>query len=193
MKDVNTMGMSQEASLVAHKSQDIPLGMIDYFHVTCYDVDGNFKWKETIKNLVTNEGLSFVIQTCFTGADLKPTNGFVGLKDTGAPAAGDESQRLPNNSPLAWAEYTEYDGATRPTLVLAAEASQSTDNSASVAVFTIASPAPDVFGVFVVDDATKGGASPATVLYGVGDFASAKVVDANDTLNVTVTLSAASA
>ena len=93
----------------------------------------------------------------------------------------------------AWTEYTEYDEVTREILTLASEASQSTNNSASVASFTIESPAPDVYGVFVVDANAKGTNTSATVLYGVGDFGAAKVVDPNDTLNVTVTLSAASA
>lgn len=191
MKDISAMGMNQEANLVSNKTQSVNLGMIDYFHVECRDADGNFKWKETIKNLVTNQGLSFVIQTCFTGQDAKPTNWYVGLKDTGAPAAGDAAASLPSVG--AWTEYTEYSEGTRPVLTLANEASQATNNSASPAAFTIASPAPDVFGVFVVDANVKGANTSATVLYGVGDFGAQKVVDPNDTLNVTVTLSAASA
>lgn len=191
MKDISTMGMSQKASVVGNKTQEVTLGMIDYFHVECLDAEGNFKWKETIKNLVTNQGLSFVIQTCFTGQDAKPTNWYVGLKDTGSPAAGDAAASLPSVG--NWTEYTEYSEGTRPVLTLANEASQATNNSASPAAFTIASPAPDVYGVFVVDANAKGANTSATVLYGVGDFASAKVVDPADTLNVTVTLSAASA
>ena len=192
MKDIQEMGMSQEATVTRNKQSDVTIGMIDYFDVTCYDCNGNFKWEDRIHNLVTNEGLSFVIQTCFTGADTKPTNWFVGLKNTGAPAAGDTATELPGTT-MNWTEYEDYDAAIRPTLTLAAEAAQSTNNSASVAAFTIASPAADVYGVFVVDDDTKGANTGATVLYGVGDFGAAKVVDPNDTLNVTVTLSAASA
>jgi hypothetical protein len=191
MKDINTMGMAQEASIVSSKGINPKLGMIDYFDVTCYDGEGNFKWEERIHNLVTNQGLSFVIQTCFTGQDAKPTNWFVGLKATGSPAAADAATSLPSVG--AWTEYEDYDAGVRPTLTLANEASQATDNSASVAAFTIASPAGDVYGVFVVDSNAKGTNTSATVLYGVGDFGAAKVVDPNDTLNVTVTLSAASA
>jgi hypothetical protein len=191
MKDVSSMGMGQEASVTSNKSENVQLGMIDYFHVECLDADGNFKWKETIKNLVTNEGLSFVVQTCFTGADTKPTDWFVGLKDTGAPAAGDASTDLPSVG--NWVEYTEYSESVRQTLTLNAETAQATDNVGNVAAFTIVSPDPDVYGVFVVDSDAKNTNTTATVLYGVGDFGAAKVVDGGDTLNVTVTLSAASA
>ena len=109
----------------------------------------------------------------------------------GAVAATDNAAALPTVG--AWTEYTDYAEATRPVLTLANEAAQATDNSASQASFTIAAPAGDVIGAFIVDSDQKNTATGATVLYGVGDFASAKVVDAGDTLNITVTLSAASA
>lgn len=192
MKDINTMGMNQEASIVSNKKSEVAIGMIDYFDVTCFDADGQFKWEERIHNLVTNQGLSFVIQTCFTGQDTKPTNWYVGLKDTGAPDAGDTATELPGTT-MNWTEYTEYSEGTRELLVLENESGQATVNSVTVASFTISSPAPDVYGVFVVDANVKNANTSATVLYGVGDFAAAKVVDPNDTLNVTVTLSAASA
>ena len=51
MKDINELGMNQEASVISNKRENVSLGMIDYFHVECRDAVGNFKWKETIKNL----------------------------------------------------------------------------------------------------------------------------------------------
>jgi len=189
MKDISKMGMHQEASLTSNKDINASLEMLNFYHVECFDSDGNLKWEETIKNLVTTEGLNYILDSGFdSGTQL--TTWYVGLKDTGAPAANDTAANLGSQ---AWAEYTEYDEATRPTLTLGTVSGGSIDNSGNVASFTIASPAPAVFGVFVVDDNTIGAQSPATVLYGVGDFAAQKVVDANDTLNVTVTLTAASA
>ena len=192
MKDINTMGMSQTASIIANKESEVRVGMIDYFNVTCVDPEGNLKWEERIHNLVTDEGLSYVIQACFTGEDTAITAWYVGLKGTGAPAAGDTATELPGTT-MNWAEYEDYDEAVRQTATLANETGQATTNSASPAAFTIGSPAADVYGVFVVDANGKGTNTSATVLYGVGDFGAAKVVDPNDTLNVTVTLSAASA
>lgn len=191
MRDISRMGMRQEASMIANKSLNAPLQVVNYYHVECVDPEGNVKWKETIKNLVTTEGLNYIMNGGFkTGTQI--SNWYVGLKDTGAAAATDDAATL-GASPQAWTEYTEYDEANRQALTLGTVTAGSVDNSSNVASFTIGSPAPDVYGVFVVDDNTKGGQSPATVLYGVGDFASAKVVDPDDTLNVTVTLSAASA
>ncbi len=192
MKDTNEMGMSQLATVTGSKERVETLGMIDYFTVTCHDADGNFKWKETIKNIVTSEGLSYILQSGFTAEDASIAAWFAGLKDTGAVASTDDATSLPNVG--SWTEYTEYDSATRPAITWGNTSGTTTVSTVSTAVpFVIASPAPDVFGVFVVDANAKGTNTSATVLYGVGDFGAQKVVDPNDTLNVTITLSATSA
>ena len=196
MKDISNLGMSQSASVVSNKEDTVGVGVIDYFTVECYDIDGNFKWKETIKNLVTNQGLDYVINCGFNVSQSQITTWYVGLKDTGTPAAGDAAAALPSVG--NWTEYTEYyinspgEPETRPTLTLADTGTGQVDNSASVATFNIESPAPDVHGVFVVDSSDKNSNSNATVLYGVGDFTGgAKTgLAAGDTLNVTVTLTA---
>lgn len=194
MKDINQLGMRQEASVVANKGVSTQLGMIDYFHVECFDAEGNFKWKETIKNLVTSEGLNHVLNVAFkSGTQI--TTWYVGLKDIGTPLASDPAAQLPGGT-MQWTEYENYESATRPTLTLGTVSSSppiDVDNVGNEASFTIDTPAGSVYGVFVVDSAQKGTNSNATVLYGVGDFASAKPVDDADTLNVTVTLVASSA
>ncbi len=195
--ETSSMGMSQEVTAISNKDIQEGLGLINLYHVTCYDSAGNFKWKETIKNLVTDEGLNYIINAGFLGSPAAISAWYVGLKDTGAPASTDAASALPNVG--NWTEYTEYldanngdSSTTRPTLTLADTGTGQVDNSASVATYTIETPGNDVYGVFVVDSNNKGGSSGATVLYGVGDFASAKVVDTGDTLNVTVTLTATS-
>jgi hypothetical protein len=191
MNGSSSMGMSAEAHINSNKKTDMNVGMVNHYDVTCLDFEGNFKWSERIHNLVTNQGLSFAIQTLFTGQDAKPTDWFVGLKNTGAPAAANAASALPNVG--AWTEYTDYSETVRQTYQWANEASQSTTNAANKAIFTIQSPAADVYGVFLVDSNAKNTNTSATVLYGVGNFPSAKAVDISDTLNVTVVLSAASA
>lgn len=185
----NIMGMRQYASKNTSNHNLAQIQLLNIYKVKCFDVDGNFKWEEVIKNLVTTEGLNYIMNAAFTGGS-QISSWYVGLKDTGAAQASDAASNIGAQN---WTEYTEYSQATRPALTLGSVSSGSVDNSGNVAVFTITSPAPDVYGVFVVDNNVIGAQSPATVLYGVGDFASAKVVDPNDTLNVTVTLSAASA
>ena len=199
MKDISSMGMSQTATVTSNKENDISLGVIDYFSVECYDSEGNFKWKETIKNLVTNEGLDHVLDVTFKNAT-RYTTWYVGLKGTGSPLAGDAANQLPSGT-MSWTEYEDYldanngdSSTTRPVLTLTAVSGQSTSNTGNVAVFTIQSPANDVYGVFITDGQTKGSSSGANILYGVGDFTGgAKTgLASGDTLNVTATLSAAS-
>lgn len=88
-------------------------------------------------------------------------------------------------------EDTSYSNANRPTLTLGTVSGQSVDNSASKAAFTI-NAAARIFGAFLVTNNTKGGTTGT--LYGGGLFAAgSKLVANGDTLNVTVTLTAASA
>jgi hypothetical protein len=200
MKDVSNMGMSQSASVISNKEDNISLGVIDYFTVECYDIDGNFKWKETIKNLVTSQGLDYIINCGFSVSQSQLPSWYVGLKLAGTPLAADTAANLPNGN-TNWNEYPDYylgspaEPETRPALTLADTGTGTLDNSASVATFTIESPAQDVAGVFVVDSDKKESNSAATVLYGVGDFTGgAKTgLASGDTLNVTVTLTATSA
>lgn len=113
---------------------------------------------------------------------------FVGLVDNAgwtAYAAGDTMA-----SHAGWAESGAYSDAIRPALVPGSVAAGSVDNSASKAVFNINATAT-IRGAFMCDLPTKSGT--AGVLYGEADFASARSVINGDTLNVTVTLTAATA
>lgn len=199
MKDISNMGMSQTATVTSNKQDEVKLGMIDYFSVECYDIDGNFKWKETIKNLVTTEALNHVLDVTFKSGTAE-ANWYVGLKAAGTPLAADTGANLPSSN-TNWVEYVDYyvespaEADARPALTLGTISAGSVDNSASVATFNIESPAGDVYGVFVTDGNVKNSNSNADILYGVGDFTGgAKTgLAAGDTLNVTVTLTATSA
>lgn len=202
MKDINAMGMDQSAQVISNKKDEQRIGMIDYFLVECFDRDGNLKWKETIKNLVTDDGLDYILNVAFKGGAAY-SNWYVGLKSAGSPLFTDAHTALPSVG--NWTEYETYTANSptgpgeRPALTLSSPAasggSGSINNSADKAVFVIDSPANDVDGVFVVDSNVRGSASGANVLYGVGQFSGgAKTgLSIDDTLNVTVTLQADSA
>lgn len=191
MKDISVMGMAQEANVTANKGISPGVLVENFYEVTCFDAAGNFKWKETISNLVTTQGLNHVLNVIFKdGTAIAEADWWVGLKGTGSPAAGDTAANLPSSN--GWAEYTDYSETDRPGLTLGTVSSGSVASSAASS-FSIDTPAGDVYGVFLVDSQVKNSNSGATVLYGVGDFGAAKVVDAGDTLNVSVTLTAASA
>lgn len=166
-----------EKSLIKNK---IKLGGI--FDFKCFGQDGNLKWEDQAPNIVTNVGLNHILNVVISGTS-KATNWFVGLKGTGATAAGDTLA-----SHAGWTELTPFSGASRVTYVEASASGQSITNSANKASFSITTAAT-VAGAFLASVITGSGGSG--VLLCVADFASAKGVGNGDTLEVTYTISAA--
>ena len=151
------------------------------YDVRCFDAEGNEKWRETVPNLVTNVGLNDLLDKMFKAASYSAA-WHVGLKGGGSAAAGDTLA-----SHGGWSEITSYSGS-RKALTLGTVASQSVSNTAAKASFAITGTAT-VAGAFVCVGAT----GTAGILYGVADFSSGRGVENGDTLEVTVTLTTASA
>jgi len=156
------------------------LGLKNIWKVTCLDASGNVKWKEEKKNLITTVGLNHILDTQFH-ASTQVTAWSIGLKGAGTPVAGDTMA-----SHASWSEITDYTG-DRKEWTEGAAASGSMTNASSVD-FTINGTAT-IAGAFLNTAAT----GTAGTLYGVVDFASARSVISGDTLQVTVTVTAASA
>ena len=158
---------------------NVNLGLANYWKVTCLDKDGNVKWEEDKKNLITTVGLNHILDTQFH-AGTQVTTWYIGLKGAGTPAAADTMA-----SHSSWAELTGYSG-NRKEWTEGAASSGSMTNSSSVD-FSITGTAT-VAGAFLNTAAT----GTAGVLYGVVDFSSSRAVISGDTLQVTVTVTAAS-
>lgn len=158
-----------------------------HFKVECLDKDGNVKWTEEFTNLVVNEGLDDSLDKHLKGSAYTAA-WYVGLTDgTPTPAAGDTMA-----SHAGWAEVTAYSEGARQTLTLGTVSGQSVDNSGSPAAFTINAGSTTVGGCFITSNSTKGGTTGT--LYGVGAFTEGdRTLASSDTLNVTVTLTAAAA
>lgn len=136
-------------------------------------------------NIVVNVGLDDILDKYFKGSAY--TAAFYVLLTDGTPtiAAGDTMA-----SHAGWVEVTAYSEATREALVLGSVASQSVDNSASKASFSINSDTTVIGGGAVATASDKGGSTG--ILYGAAAFtAGDKSLDNGDTLNVTITLTAA--
>jgi len=166
-----------------HKT-DMNLGLKNIWEVVCRDSEGNEKWREVNKNLVTTVGLNHVLSSTLDGAT-QITAWYVGLKAAGSAAAGDTMA-----SHSGWTEVVAYSQAVRQTLTLGTAAAGSIDNTASKATYSINGTAT-VAGAFINSNSAKSGT--AGTLYGVVDFGSSRAVISGDTLEVTVTLTAASA
>ena len=158
------------------------------FIVTCHDKDGNFKWREETRNLVTNEGLDAALDIMFH-ADTQITTWYLLLFNTNTTILATHTYAVPG-----FTESTAYDEAVRQAYVEAAASGQSMTNSANKGVFTM-NGTETIYGAALVG----GGSAPTTkddqagggFLWCAAQFASSKNVDSGDTLEVTYTLTSA--
>jgi hypothetical protein len=173
------------AELTAARASKFEAMFRGHWDIVCRDKDGNEKWRDTIENIVVNEGLNHLLDVALSGAT-QDTTWFVGLTSaTPTVAAGNTLA-----SHAGWTEVTAYDETNRVAWVDGGVSSQSVSNAASPAVFTINANSTDVGGAFLagVNTGTSG------VLYAAGAFtAGNKSLDDNDTLEVTFTATAAAA
>lgn len=157
------------------------------YFIECHDKDGNFKWREEIKNAVTTEGLTKLLNIGFGSvAHPKIASWFVGLIDNSpAPtlAAGDT-----HASHAGWAESTVYSNSTRVQWVTAdLTVGQTTITNAAPAAFNINGGAT-IYGVFLAATSTKGSTAAGT-LYSTAAFGSTQAVANGDVLNITYSAS----
>ncbi len=150
------------------------------------DPRGRVKWVDTIEcNIVVNEGLDHLLDVTLSGAT-QITTWYLGLTDGTPTVAGADTM----SSHAGWVEVTAYDEANRVTWSDGGVSSQSVDNSASQARFTISANGTVIGGAFLVSNNTKGGSTGT--LYAAGAFTAAdKDLDDDDTLDVTATFTQA--
>jgi len=152
-----------------------------YVIAECYSPDGTLKWRDEGENLVVDEGINWIFANDIEAASL-----FIGLKDTGTPAAGDTMA-----SHAGWAEIVPYSDATRIAFTEdASTTDEAVSNSGSPASFSI-NATDTVFGAFLTTDSTKSGT--AGTLIAAKDFTGgSQAVADGDTLNVTYTITGSS-
>lgn len=154
------------------------------YTVECRDAEGNLKWTDEIKNLVTTAGKNYALDTLFSGSTYTAA-WYVGLISsssytTGA-AAGDTSA-----SHGGWTEDQNYTQTARPTASFAS-ASGGSKALSSAAVFSM-NASTTIKGCFMITNSTKGGTTGT--LYSAGLFTGGdKVLQNGDTLNVSYTAS----
>jgi hypothetical protein len=168
--------MEHNANIFEAPGRKEPFGPYFIYTVECLDADGNVKWVEEYKNLVTTVGKTDIIDKYFKGSGYTAA-WFLGLKGTGTAVVGDTLA-----SHAGWAEVNPYTG-NRPAITFGSTSGGS--NTATVVSYTITGTAT-VAGAFVasVNTGTSG------TLYSAGDFGAPRSVLSGDTLNVTLTVSA---
>jgi hypothetical protein len=175
-------GMNQISGLITSGMTKNDMKLENHYKVECYDKDKILKWVEEFDNIVVNAGLNYSLSIGLA-AGAQITTWYVGLKGTGTVVLADTM-----SSHAGWTEDQTYSNATRPAWTPGAVSGQSVDNSASKAVFNI-NNTTTIYGAFMTSNNAKGGSTGT--LYGAGDFGSSRAVINGDTLNVTVTCTAA--
>lgn len=188
----NAIGYARSAALglraAVQRSVAIKLGVLrgTHYRVDCFGADGVLKWTEEFDNLVVNTGLDDSLDKHLKGSSYTAA-WYVGLTASSPTfAAGDTM-----SSHAGWTEDQNYSESVRQTLTLGTVSAGSVNNSASKATFSMNATAT-IGGAFVTTSNTKGGTTGT--LYGGGAFSGGnRAVVNGDTLQVTVTATAAAA
>jgi len=199
IKETGGFGDSAIATLNTNAISAEEMGIAGHYHVLCKDADGNLKWEEEFPNLVVAVGkqlmLDTLLRTSGTYTTVGPFLGLIGNNTTFAAADTMTSK--------TWTEFTNYTvggSAVRGTAVFAASTSSGstptnvTTCSASPITYTITGGGGTVYGCFLVtgSGATSAQGNTGGTLYSVGNFATAKITTAGDTVAVTYSATATS-
>lgn len=165
-------------------------GLEGTYTAECYDADGNLKWSDEIKNLVTNVGRQNLLDSYFAN-----TGGgaiVMGLMGVGAPDYTDTQALHPTWLEVGGTNAPTYSGTRKtPAFSPATNANPSVLSTSAAVIFTMTSSGT-VAGAFINVGGSATIDSTTGVLFSAGDFtAGSKTVTAGDTINVTYTLSAA--
>jgi len=187
------------ATLNTNAISEEDLGVHGHYHIVCHDKDGNLKWEEKFPNLVVAVGKQLMLDTLLKGSSYSVVGPFLGLTNASlTPAATDTMSTLVPTSEFT--NYTVGGSAVRGTAVFASATSTGstpsnvTTSTASAITYTITGAGGTVYGCFLVTgtgaSSTQGNTSGT--LYSEGNFATAKVTTAGDTVSVTYSTTATS-
>src|SRR3989304_6899883 len=158
----------------------------------CYR-NGKLLWKETIENIVTNQGLNRLLDTMFyAGSTTQITTWYVCLFEDNYTPLSTNTYAVPGYDEC---DSADYSGTRKTWTPNAAASSQQMSNSNSKAEFTMTGTLTVYGGALV--GATAGtpqtqGDTAATngTLYCSSKFSTSKAVVNGDVLKVTITLTA---
>lgn len=152
--------------------------------ITARDADGNIIAQDTWENLVTDEGLNYLLDAGLADGTQIDT-WYVGL--TGESPSADAADTLASHS--GWTEVTAYDG-NRKEWTPGSVSGKSVSNSGNAAQFEISTNGTTIGGAFLASAAS----GTSGKLYAVGAFSGGNIVlNSGSTLDVTATFTTAAA
>jgi hypothetical protein len=152
------------------------------YYAICYDANGNVKWEDGIKNLVTTVGKNFTLDTT-----LGNTAGgavVMGLKGTGTADVADTQSSHASWLEVGGTNAPAYTG-NRPTPSFSSASAGSKTTSSAVS-FSMTSTGT-VAGCFINIGGSATKDNTTGTLFSAGDFSSSKAVVNGDTIAVTYT------
>lgn len=168
-----------EAAVLRNAEMMEPAKAGGFYVVECIGPDGKLKWRDTIKNLVTDAGANDNLDKYLAGSGYTAA-WYLGLVNSSPSFNAADTMA----SHAGWTENTNYSNSTRVAPSFGSASSRS--KAASAAAFNINSNAQTIAGCFLTTVSTKGGTTG--ILYSCGSFSGGnKTVDNGDVLNVTYT------
>ena len=156
--------------------------------VEIYQPDGvTLVNKFSFKNANPLAALNDLLSVYLAGGSQSATWYLALINNTPSPSL---STNDTSSSHGGWSEFTNYTESVRQTWTPGSVTGQSVTNPTS-ASFTMDTGGGAVYGAFLISVSTKGGTTGT--LYGGAAFSGDRAVINGDTLNVTVTLTAAAA
>ncbi len=156
------------------------------FMAECWKENGDLRWREHIKNGVTNLGFNLMLDSMFRSASISPIStwylGLISITSfTGLNAADTMA------SHTGWTEdSTHFTETARGTWTPSAASSKAITNASSVN-FSINTNGTVIKGIFVTSDNTLAGTSGT--LWSTGLFTADQTLFSGDTLKITYTVS----
>lgn len=183
MQTENLSAIDASGAAVARSAgQEEQANATGVYTVECVGADGQVKWTETFKNLVTTVGKNDLLDKYLSGSSYTAA-WYLGLVNGSSSPTYDAADTM--SSHAGWTEVTAYSEATRPAPSFNAASGGSKSSSATA--FSINGTAT-VAGAFLTSNSTKSGTSG--ILYSAGNFSGGnRSVVSGDTLNVTYTAS----
>ena len=152
------------------------------YHAVCYDAQGNVKWEDDIKNLVTTVGKNLTLDTILGNTAAGAV--VMGLKGTGTAAVGNTQASHAGWLEVGLANAPTYSGTRKTPVFSAASAGVKATSSASsfsiTSTGTVAGCFINIGGSSTIDNTTG-------TLFSAGDFSSSKSVVSGDSIAVTYT------
>ena len=188
--ETTKFGDAVDATVIRGSGQTEVIGLEGVYTADCYDVQGNLKWSDSIKNLTTNVGRASLMDSYFANIGAGAIT--MGLKGTGTAVVADTQASHSSWLEIGLANAPTYSGTRKtPSFASATTANPSVLATSSAVVFAITGSGT-VAGAFINVGGSASVDSTTGVLFSAGDFtAGAKTVSSGDTINVTYTLSAA--